>query len=232
MVGDPLSAEAAARLLVGRRQGDEVALERDLRAGGGEESGKLDHARGLHVKRPAAVDVAASEEPAERIDGPVALVGVDHVDVVVEHDAAEGAVASDARHEIPPLRRGLGRLARDAVPVEDLGEETGARRLVAGRVRGVDTEIAAHQVYRLIADLPPVHHTRASTQCRPGFGRLTRRRSSSGRARSASPVRRAASSSVSWKASRWAWLPPTSMMRSSSGAIFATASKYSPRANA
>src|ERR1700730_2899496 len=149
-----------------------------------------------------------------------------------EHDAAKGAVASDARHQIPPLRRGLGRLARDAVAVEDLGEEARARRLVAGRVRGVDTEIAAHQLHRLVADLQPVHHTRASIQCRPGFGRLARRRSSSGRARSTLPVRSAASSSVSWKTSRWAWLPPTSMMRSSSGAIFATASKYSPRANA
>jgi len=88
LVGDPLRAETAPRLLVGGGEKDEIPLERHPRAHDGEEGGDLDDPCGLHVEGPAPVHVAILEEPAEGIDGPVALVGVDHVDVMMEDDAA------------------------------------------------------------------------------------------------------------------------------------------------
>ena len=153
LIRDPLGAEAAPRFLVRRREKDEVSLERYPRALDGEHGGELEDAGRLHVDRAAAVDVPVLEKTTEGVYGPIALVGVDHVDVVVEHDASERPVALEARDEVAPPRRRLGGFARDAVAVEHLGEEARARRLVPGRVGGVDTEVAPQQLDRLVADL-------------------------------------------------------------------------------
>ena len=210
--GDPLRSEPAAHFLVGGGEEDQVALEGNLGPLDGKHGHELKNARGLHVEGPAPVDEAVPQETAERVHRPVALVGIDHVDVVVEDEATERPVAEQPRHEVAALRRRLGRLARDSVPVEHLGEEARPRRLVARRIGRVDFEVSAHQLDGLAPQRPPVHHgrlsvprfstprrstPRLSTQYRPGFGRLARRRSSSAVARSSSPARSAASSRVS-----------------------------------
>src|SRR5205823_3567471 len=117
---------------------------------------------GLHVEGPAPVDEAVPQETAERVHRPVALVGIDHVDVVVEDEATERPVAEQPRHEVAALRRRLGRLARDSVPVEHLGEEARPRRLVARRIGRVDLEVSAHQLDGPPPRRPPAHPARPS----------------------------------------------------------------------
>src|SRR5262244_4457841 len=182
LVGDPLRAEAATRLLVGGGEEDEIALEGHAGAGDGQERGELHDARGLHVEGAPAVDVAVAEEAAEGIYRPVALVRVYDVNMMMEDDTTQGAVAAETRHEVAAPRSRLRRLAGDPRAVQDLGEKACPRRLVAGRVRGVHPQVLSQETHRLVADLLPVHHALASVQWRPGFGRLARRRSSSGRA--------------------------------------------------
>ena len=55
LVGDPLRAEPAPRLLVGGGEKDEIPLERHLGAHDGEEGGELDDPGGLHVEGAAPV---------------------------------------------------------------------------------------------------------------------------------------------------------------------------------
>src|SRR6185312_16078665 len=143
-------------------------------------------------------------------------------DVVVEHDAALGAVARQTRHQVAAAGSGLRDLARDAFPTQHALQEAGSRRLVAGWIGGVEGQVLTAELDRLASERAPVHDARACSQKRPGLGRLARRRSSSPTARG-SPARRAPASRVSWKTSRWARLPPTSTMRASTGSMRATA---------
>ncbi len=167
----PLGAEPAPGFLVRRPEKDQVALERDARPLDGEHGRQLENAGGLHVDGAAAVHEPVLQGAAEGIDRPVALVRVDHVDVVVEQDGAERAVTLESGDQVAPAGGRLGGFARDAGAVEHLGEEARPRGLVPRRVRGVDTQVATQQLDRLVADLRPVHHARVSSQCRPGLGR-------------------------------------------------------------
>ena len=157
-VGDELGAELAARFLVGGGQEHEIALERHVRALERQHRREMQDARGLHVDRAAAIEIAVGDRAAERVDGPVAAIGVHDIDVVVQDDPAERAVAGEARAKAGPAGRGLDRLALDPVAGQHLGQEPGARDLVSGRVRGVDRQIAAQQIDRLVAESRPVHH--------------------------------------------------------------------------
>ncbi len=157
-IGDELRAELATGLLVGRRQEHEVALERHPRALEGEQSRQVQDARRLHVDRAAPVEVAVGDDASERVDRPVAPVGVYDVDVMVQDDSAEGAVALQARAQTGAPGARLDRLALDALARQDLGQKPRAGDLVAGGIGGVDLQIAAQELDRLVAQRPPVGH--------------------------------------------------------------------------
>src|SRR5207244_3538077 len=80
----------------------------------------------------------------------------DDVDVMVQHDGAERAVAAHARDEVGAARRRLHRAALDAGALKHVGQEPRAGDLVAGRVGGVDLEVGAEQVHGLRPDRRPV----------------------------------------------------------------------------
>ena len=157
VIGDELGAELAPGLLVRGGQEDEIALERDPGALQRQHGRQMQDARRLHVDRAPAVEVTGGDHAAERVHRPVTPVGVDDVDMVMEHDPAERPVAREARLEARASGRRLDRLARDALARQDLGQEPRAGDLVARRVRGVDHQVATEQVDRLVAQRGPVH---------------------------------------------------------------------------
>jgi hypothetical protein len=153
---DELGAVRAVLLLVGGGQKDRVAVQPDpgpLEADHGED---LHDADRLHVEAAAAVDEAVGDLAAEGSKGPVARVGGNHVDVMVENDARPPPGAEQARGQVPAPRHRLGDLGGDAVLLEHSGQEGHALRLVPGRIAGVDGEIAAQQLDRLVAERGPV----------------------------------------------------------------------------
>src|SRR5207237_6608174 len=108
--------------------------------------------------RAAAVEIAVADPAADRIHRPVWSVRVHDVDVMVQYDAAERAVARELRAKPGPVGCGLDRLALDPVAGQDFRQEPDTGDLVARRVRGVDHQIAAQQVDRLVAESHPVDH--------------------------------------------------------------------------
>ena len=147
----------APGFLVRRAEQHEVALERHARPLDREQRNELQDPDRLHVDGAASVEVAVADLAAERIDRPVAAVGVDDVDVVMEHDPAERAVPGEACADVGAPRCRFHDLAREAVAVEHIREEPRAGDLVARRIGGIDGQIAAQEVDGLVADLPPVH---------------------------------------------------------------------------
>ena len=158
VVGDPLGAEVAAGFLVGGGEEDQAALEGRPRSLEGQAGHELQDPRRLHVQRAAPVEVSVADHAAERVHAPVPPVRVDHVDVVMEHDGRQRAVAVEPRDEIAATRSRLGDLARHAFGVEDPGEEPRAVALVARRIGRVHHQVAPEDLDRLLAERGPVHH--------------------------------------------------------------------------
>src|SRR5439155_14425568 len=111
----------------------------------------------LHVDGAPPVEVATADLAAERVDRPVAAVGVDDVDVVMQHDPAQRAIPAETGAEVGAAWRRFNDLAREAVAVEHLREEPCAGDLVARRIGRIDGQITTQEVDGLVADLRPVH---------------------------------------------------------------------------
>ena len=145
-----LGAREPGRAVVGDPLGAEVAE--------GQAGHELQDPRRLHVQRAAPVEVSVADHAAERVHAPVLPVRVDHVDVVMEHDGRQRAVAVEPRDEIAAPGSRLGDLARHAFGVEDPGEEPRAVALVARRIGRVHHQVAPEDLDRLLAERGPVHH--------------------------------------------------------------------------
>ena len=99
--GRPRTARrTAARLLVRRAEEDEVTLERHPRAFDREQRRELKDAGGFHVEGAATVEKAVADDAAEGIDRPIAPICIDDVDVMVENDPSQRAVAAQPRHQV------------------------------------------------------------------------------------------------------------------------------------
>ena len=156
MLAEPAHAEDAADLLVGRGEEDDVAAQRLATALQQQHRQQLHHARALHVHRAAAVDAPVAHDAAERRHVPELLLDRHHVEVIAEQQRAAAAVAVQPRDQRLAARRNLDVLAGDALGLEQRAEEARGRGLVAGRVGGVDAQVALEDVQRLGVDGGPV----------------------------------------------------------------------------
>src|SRR4029450_4782155 len=77
---------------------------------------------------------------------------------MVKHAPAQRAVARQARPQAGAPGRRLDRLALDALARQELGQKTGTSGLGTGGIGGVDLQIAAQELDRLVAQRPPVGH--------------------------------------------------------------------------
>jgi hypothetical protein len=151
LADEPVEPEPLPDLLVGRRDEDEVAATAPSLP---RERGQRNRARRhlpLHVERPSAPDEPVAELAAERVDAPLARIRRNDVRVREQRERLAAAGAADPRDEVRPLGRPRVLLALDTRVLEVGAEELGRRGLVAGRIRGVETDQLPQELDRLVA---------------------------------------------------------------------------------
>ena len=153
---EPASAGLAARLLVGRGEQDQVAVEGLAAALDGDHRHQLDGADALAVERATSVHEAAFTRPGERRHPPGPRVGGHHVEMGQQDDGPPGAAPRQPSVQIPPPGGRLDHLGGDAFGGEPAGEGIGRGGLAARWIGRVDAEHVGQQLCRLVAELPPV----------------------------------------------------------------------------
>src|SRR5207249_1630274 len=102
-----------------------------------------DRARGdlaLHVERAPSPHLAVAQLARPGVDAPLRRVGEHGVRVREEEEPWALAAAGDPRDEVRPLGHLRVELADDSARLEVLAQELRGRRLVAGRVDGVEPD--------------------------------------------------------------------------------------------
>ncbi|MGD0115696.1 MAG: hypothetical protein ABSC13_06815 [Dehalococcoidia bacterium] len=92
--------------------------------------------------------------------------------MVEEDERPLRAVAVEACRQVRALRLRRVRLAGDAVVSKDACQELGAGALIARRIAGVDSDVAAEQVRRLACHAVPVDSCVAHAVSIGGFERI------------------------------------------------------------
>ncbi len=156
VIDDPGGADAGANLLVGRRQKDDVALQRNMRALQDEHRHELRDRLTLHIERAASPHSAVLDQTAEWIHGPVLARCKHHVHVVQQNQRARASVARQARVQIGLPRSRLENSRLDPIPPEHRGEPARGGDLVAGWVGGVDAQVLRQERGRFLAERLPV----------------------------------------------------------------------------
>ena len=92
------------------------------------------------VDRATTVHVSVLDFGGERIDGPVLAFDTNDVHVSHENHGTTRAVAAKARDESSAAGRRLEQLRLDRMGLEDAREILRDRKLVTGRIHGVDLD--------------------------------------------------------------------------------------------
>jgi hypothetical protein len=175
---EPRGAHGAADLLVGDREQQEVVARQLAALGEQAHREELHDAETLRVERAAAADEAATHVARERRERPLGGRGRHDVHVVEKHDRlGRAAAAAKARQQHRFLGHRADPLGLEPRFLRQLLEEVGRRRGVARWVLGVDRQICAEQLRRLVADLLPVGLGRDCSCCDQLRGREQRQAS-------------------------------------------------------
>ena len=169
----------SARLLVGRRQEQEIALQRRAPPREFGDGQQVDDRDALGVEGTTTGDEVAAPDPGEGVHLPGVRVGGDHVEVGEEHERASfpgsrqpppGRGSADLR----VARRRLDQRRLEASLAQQADEVLGDRALVAGRVHGLEANGLGEDPRRAIPEgldarcwihlQHPEQHPRAATR--------------------------------------------------------------------
>jgi len=128
-----------AGFLIGDAGEDEVALERDALFLEPRDDQRAHDRHVLHVDGAAAPDVAVVDLAAKRRMLPALRLGLDDVEMRGQQERRLLARAFEPRDDVLPLGRLADQLRRKPASRQQVRQIFGGRRLVAGRVGGVDS---------------------------------------------------------------------------------------------
>ena len=142
MLDQPLRADIAIDLFVGRGGEDHVAVKWDVVALQGQERDQLHRGDVLHVQRAAPPHKTVGHVSAKGRMRPMLGFGWDHIQVIVEQQRRQRSVALQPRDDITTLR---GRLQHDRIEslhAQHARQILDGGQLVTGGIGRIDAEQA------------------------------------------------------------------------------------------
>ena len=153
-LAEPDRALAAARLLVGRRDDDQLAARRPPALARERHGGRdLRRRLRLHVLRAAAPELAVGDLARPRVALPVGGLGEHGVDVREQDEPRPVGLAAQARDEVRALLGAAEQVDLEAGVAQDAGEVLLALALGAGRVHGPEPDEALEELRGVLLEI-------------------------------------------------------------------------------